>query len=521
MAVLALGLAAPWAAHASGKQETIFQDDDGLLHHGRAAADKALDELTSLGVDRIRVSVIWRNLVPAKESRHRPSSIGDGTDPAKYPAAELDPLDHLLRAARQRQIEVLLNVRGPAPDWALAPARGKLAGRTAHKPSPAEFRELVVMLGRRYSGEYKDENQGKAELPRVSAWSVWNEPNWGGHLQPQSDRHPRTRRLRLVAPRHYRRLYRAALQALNATGHRGDTILIGETAPVGNSKHGELSHLKPLEFLRSLFCLDSKLRPLTGRAYVRAGCDFHSRGMMHATGYAHHPYSVTQAPDKPSADKDFATLADAPRLKAVLDAAAANHRIPPDLPLWYTEFGYQTAPPDPFRGVSLAAQARWLVDAEYMTWSDPRVAAMTQFLLRDDEPRTMFGPNDPRRWGTYQTGLEFEDGRQKPAYSAWRLPLRVMEATQTQPLTLWGMVRPAPNGAPQRIRIQYRGDERSQWRTIAERDVEDPRGYFTHAVPGGRTGGYRFEWVRTANLRGFFEPEGGTLPSDALFVAAE
>ena len=477
-------------AHASGTQESIFQDDDRLLHAAPKDADATLQELRELGVDRIRLSVIWRNFAPGRDARSRPGF--DAANPAAYPAGEFDPLDHVLRVARRLGIEVLLNVRGDAPDWATPRPPKRLAGRRAYLPSTAAFHEFVAMLGRRYDGSYADENQGRNALPRVGAWSIWNEPNWSGHLQPQTVR-DRKRRLRAISPLHYRKLYRSALHALRDTGHGGDIILMGETAPIGNDKPGELSHIRPVQFLRALFCLDGNNRPLPKRRALREGCDFHRRGAMHATGYAHHPYSVVSPPGQPSANPGYITLADADRLKAILDAAAAAGRIPKDLPIWYTEFGYQTAPPDPFRGISLEQQAQWLVDAEQLSSADPRVAALTQFLLRDDEPRTLFPDGDRRRWATYQTGIQFDDGRPKPSYAAYRLPLRATPQADGT-VALWGMVR--PGGGQERIRIEFRAADESEWRSLGERTINQPRGYWSETITPPGPGFYRFEWLR-------------------------
>ena len=478
-------------ASASETQESIFQDDDRLLHATPAQSDAALQELKDLGVDRVRLSVIWRNFAPARDAEQRPKF--DGADPAAYPAEEFDPLDHVMRVARRMKIEVLLNVRGDAPAWATPKPPKRLAGRRAYLPSTAAFHEFVAMLGRRYDGTYHDENQGRAALPRAGAWSIWNEPNWSGHLQPQTIRDRRTRRLKAIAPLHYRKLYRSATTALKATGHGGDIILIGETAPIGNDKEGELSHIRPVQFLRALFCLDSENRPLSKRRAVRAGCDFDRRGPLHATGFAHHPYSVVSPPAQPSANPGFLTLADGDRLKAILDAAGEAGRIGKGLPIWYTEFGYQTAPPDPFRGISLEQQAQWLVDAEQLTSSDPRIAALTQFLLSDDEARTVFPEGDPRRWATYQTGIQFDDGRPKPAYAAYRLPLRATPQPDGS-VALWGMVR--PGGAQERIRIEYRPASSSEWQSLGDRVVSQPRGYWSETVPPLGPGFYRFEWLR-------------------------
>jgi hypothetical protein len=487
--VVALAVA-PGHAQASETQESIFQDDDRLLHTSHREADATLQELRDLGADRIRLSVIWRDYAPAHTSASRPDF--NGGDPGAYPAEKFDHLDHVIRAAKARGIEVLINARGDAPDWGMPPRPKHMLDRQGYKPSPEGFGEFVAMLGRRYDGAYTDENQGRTPLPRVTAWSLWNEPNWSGHLQPQTIRDSK-KRLKAIAPLHYRNLYRAGVDGLRASGHGEDIILIGETAPVGNDKAGELSHIKPIDFLRGVFCLDGRNRPLSAKRAKRAECDFGKRGPLHATGYAHHPYSVTSHPRQPSANPGFATLADGDRLKAVLDAAAAAGRIGKNLPLWYTEFGYQTAPPDPFRGVTLEQQAEWLIEAEMMTAADPRVAALTQFLLRDDEPRTEFPDGDARRWATYQTGLQFEDGRAKPALAAYRLPLRVTPQPDGS-VNLWGMVR--PGGAQERIRIEYRAEGDSAWRSLGERPVNQLRGYWSETIPPVPKGYFRYEWLR-------------------------
>ena len=55
------------------------------------------------------------------------------------------------------------------------------------------------------------------------------------------------------------------------------------------------------------------------------------------------------------------------------------------MPLWLTEFGIQSTP-DRYFGVSLAKQVEYRAIAERMAWSNPRVRAFSQYLLRDDRP---------------------------------------------------------------------------------------------------------------------------------------
>ena len=85
------------------------------------------------------------------------------------------------------------------------------------QPDYTQFKRFVQALGTRYSGEYADENQGRRVLPRVERWSVWNEPNQGGWLQPQYARSTAGRR-----PRRRRSTASscvAALKGLRASGH--------------------------------------------------------------------------------------------------------------------------------------------------------------------------------------------------------------------------------------------------------------------------------------------------------------
>ena len=147
-----------------------------------------------------------------------------------------------------------LTIGGPVPTW--AQARGAPGNRfESWMPSAAEFGAFVRAVATRYSGHYTPPG-APAALPRISFWSIWNEPNYGVDLSPQAIDQSRVE----VSPRLYRGLVDAAWSAFAATGHRGDTILIGETAPrgitTGNSP-GNFSGMVPLRFIRALYCVDT------------------------------------------------------------------------------------------------------------------------------------------------------------------------------------------------------------------------------------------------------------------------
>ena len=86
-------------------------------------------------------------------------------------------------------------------------------------------------------------------------------------------------------------------------------------------------------------------------------------------------------------DAEFAPLADLGRLEQALDRSVAAYGVTRRLPIYLTEYGYETNPPNPFRGVAPATQAAYLDEAEYLAWRDPRVRTLSQFLLRDSRPR--------------------------------------------------------------------------------------------------------------------------------------
>lgn len=498
LVALALAFGAPAAALGSSTQESLFMDDNRLLYRGADVTVSTFSELKSLGVDRVRLSVHWKVLSPSR-------APANPADPAAYEATKFDPLDFAVETAHAMGIGVLFNVTGPAPEWATPRVTHKGARPGVFKPNPQAFGAFVEMLARRYDGSYKDESDG-VPLPRVRAWSIWNEPNWGNLLQPQweaSTTKVRTRKgTRTIitgwtpmAPHIYRRMYREATAGLQRAGHIDDHVLLGETAPLGSRYRGADQHLKPVLFLRELFCLDAKLNPYKGLSSRKRGCDYRQAGQLHATGYAHHPYSITSPPATPFLDPNSIVLADRQRLYTLLDRAAALGRITPGLPMWITEYGYQTSPPDPYRGVTLNQQARWLSEAELITWGDPRIAAHTQFLLYDDEPRTDYSPADRRYWMTYQTGLRFADGTPKPSYDAYRLPFFGPSRVQPgQQLRLWGMVRAARNGSQQPVELQWRPDSGAQWQTLTAIVVSDSRGYFTYGIDTPNPGEYRMVW---------------------------
>jgi len=470
---LTLALAAP--AGASTTQESIFEDEQQLVESGPAARTAALDDLVRLGADAIRSNVLWSRIAPPGSRRPRGF---DATNPAAYAAAAWDPYDDMVRGATARGLEVLLSPSTPIPAWASDCRRGVKA---TCKPDTRDFGAFVTALGNRYSGSYADENEGGGTLPRVSRWSIGNEPNQPGWLTPQYER--RSGRLVATAAVTYRRLAAAAIRALRASGHGSDQVLLGETAPIGRTS-GSLARrpIAPVEFLRKLFCLDSRGRKLTGTDARLHGCSGFRR--LSVRGFAHHPYQRggSRPPAEPPQLSTEITISTASRLKRLLDQAGRAGRIPRRLPIFYTEFGFQTNPPDRIFGVRAPLQADYVNQSDWIAYRDSRVRSVAQYKLTDDAPLASF-----------QSGLRFVDGRAKPAFDAYRLPIWVTR--RGSGVRVYGQVRPAPDSAPQAVEIQFRSasSQPDAWSTATTVTVQSRKGHFV-ANLSGREAFYRLRW---------------------------
>jgi len=507
-AMLACTLALQAAsASASISQESTFQDDNRLVYDTPENVAKTLDQLRSLGVDRVRISVFWKVVAPDAKSREKPQF--DATDPAAYPHGAWDRYDAIVRLAKDRGLGVNFNLTDPAPLWATGtPEREDIA--ETFEPNAREFDLFTRAVGTRYSGSYTPKG-ATGPLPRIDYWAIWNEPNQSGWLTPQWVADARDPSGQVEAsPRIYRDLADAAYDGLESTGHGSDTILVGETAPKGLNVTGTTRSMKPGRFIRRLYCLDDLHQPLTATAAEVRGCPkdgdrarFIAQHpvLFKMTGWAHHPYELTFAPTVPPTDPDYFTIGNLDAFGALLRQVFASYGQPipgggRDMPLYLTEYGYQTNPPDPI-GVSLLNQSRYLNASEYLAARNPAVRTLAQFLLTDDRPL----PGYPRGsvgayGGTFQTGLQTEDNRQKPAYATYKLPIHLPKRTiiRGSRLRVWGLVRAAPEG-PTQVTVEIRTSRRgSKWRAKKTVTVANMRHYVDTRVKVRTKGFARLVW---------------------------
>jgi hypothetical protein len=430
LSVLLLGTAGLGVAAASHNEAVFFEAPRDLIEVTPAARGKALGQLQWLGVKALRVELVWRNVAPSPTSARKPNF--DATNPASYAWRYYDAL---LTEAQRLKWQVLLTVTAPVPKWATAAKKDYVT-----RPDSRDFKEFMTAVGKHFGSE-------------VSLFAIWNEANHPAFLLPQFSSNGKP-----ASPRIYRALFQAGYEGLQAGGLAQPKVLMGETAPTGYDrltrreyKANPLHDVAPLAFLREALCLNSH--------YRKSGtCE-----ELHPYGYAHHAYTQGGPIHKKSPERDDVTIEVLSRLSSALDRAAAAHAIPAHLPIYLTEFGIQSYPNHEL-GVPQSKQAEYDALAEKMAWSNPRVAAFSQYLLRDDKLGGKPGSSVHGGFVGFQTGLEEYGGKRKPLYFGFPVPLVV--SRRGHGYSLWGLVRPASGATEVTVLVEPKGSHK--YRTLAK-----------------------------------------------------
>jgi hypothetical protein len=467
---------------------SVIQDDNQLVYSSAQNRNLALRRMQAMGADAVRVTVLWNAIAPRKRPKNP-------ADPRSYYAPVWDKYDDVVRVAQYFGLQVYFDITPPGPRWSQATANNPKYQRS-WKPNTREFDKFVQAVGRRYSGTYRDENQGKGLLPRVSWWGIGNEPNQPGWLMPQSQK-GRGGRV-ATSPGLYRRMLIAGADGLIRTGHGQDTVNFGETAPLGSPPKSDNNPLPPGLFIRDLFCLDSRFRPYRGAAAAARDCGTVRKlsilKRLPRLVYAHHPYTKKLPPDKVDPHRDSVTMANLGVLPGLLDRVAQRTKlIPEGLGIVLTEFGYETNPPDPYAGIPLDKQAEWNNIGDYLAYKQDRVFANTQFLLFDVPPLTKYPKGSRAYWFTYQSGLYFQDGRPKPSAPAYMMPFVANRAGGGY--GFWGQVRFTPNGADQTVFLQ-RKDGAGDWQNVGDPiAVTNAMGFWEASLPASPGETWRALWT--------------------------
>jgi hypothetical protein len=259
--------------------------------------------------------------------------------------------------------------------------------------------------------------------PWVHYWLIWNEPNKPLWLKP-------TR-----AAIYVQHLLNPGYEAIHGVLPHAQ-VGGGVTAP-----RGGLGGIAPVTWLRGMAVAHAKL-----------------------DAYAHHPYPLrpTETPSSGGCKNcPSITLATLPKLLILV------RRYFGPKPVWLTEYGYQTNPPDTFLGVSPRKQATLLSLAAMRAWRLPRVTMLIQYLYQDEPQLSRF-----------QTGLTYVDGRLKPSLQAFELPFAEMRRVGFD-TTLWGQVRSA---RPGRKRYRLEILHKNRWTAIGHDRLTDDEGVFVRTI---------------------------------------
>jgi hypothetical protein len=322
------------------------------------------------------------------------------------PAYRWDAVDPVLQGLRARGIAPLVTLYGTAP-WANGGRKPNVAPTRS-----TTFADFAYAAAKRY--------------PFVRKWTIWNEPN------------QRLSLARTSPALYVKRLLNPAYAAIHHANH-GALVAGGVTAPRGNT-----GGYGPLAWVR-------------GMAKAHAKLD----------AYAHNPYATRplESPFRGACPYcDVISMANLNRLVKEVRRNFGNK------PIWLTEYGYQTNPPDPF-GVSASAQAQFVGESALRAYQLSGVTTLIQFLVRD-EPDL----------GRFQSGLFTVHGVAKPAYHAFRFPLAQVSRSGSR-ASLWGQIRPGKGARPYRLQLR----QGSSWRWLGSTQRTNGGGFFstTATVPRG------------------------------------
>jgi len=235
----------------------------------------------------------------------------------------------------------------------------------------------------------------------------------------------------------------------------------------------------PITFLQGTLCLSSHYK-------MASTCS-----ELPAYGWAHHAYSIPAGPYFQWSDANEVTIGSLSRLTGALDLAARAHAIKAGMDIYLTEFGWQTRPNADHLAVSTANQAVFDAVSEHIAYDNPRVAAFSQYLLRDDPVGGPSGASVNGGVVGFQTGLEFVNGAPKPLYYGFRLPLTVEQHSAGR-FSLWGLVRPATGVTHLQVLVLDRGSR--EYANLARSVRTDAQGYWTLSATAPGAVSFEVRW---------------------------
>jgi hypothetical protein len=346
----------PLLASAEPRMLIGFQDDPSLRWRDDRLVAFDLAETANAGI--VRTTVYWSRI-----AEKRPASATNPFDPTY----RFDDLDEFVRNAGLHGMEVMLTIWG-TPSWANG---GK--GQNYAPTNAIDIQNFARAVASRYSGRFTG-------FPFVRYYTVWNESNLGQFLSPQYDSKGTP-----IGARVYAKLYRAAYTGIKA-GNARALVGIGETSARGRDrflgKQGTQETESPGNFAKLL----AKVKPL-----------------LRFDAWSHHPYP-TSPNQRPTQNVRWpnVTLTQLPRFEDQLK----NLFNRAEVPIWVTEYGYETKPGEPL-GVTRTQQAAYARQVLNIAANNPDVKMFIWFILRDDPT------------SAWQSGLVDRDGTKKPSFNTF------------------------------------------------------------------------------------------------------
>ena len=355
-----------------------IEDNAQMLGNGVGV----LPDIQALHPKVFRFTIFWSSV-----ARRRPS-VARNSDDKAYNWSQVDAVAKQISALG---IPLLFTIVA-TPAWAGGGSKNVKAPKKL-----VDLQNFAYAAAARYNGKHLD--AAGATLPKVVRWEAWNEPNLQTHLMPQwtavgTKKQP----LRPfcfgkswipASPGIYRGILNAIYKGVHAAGKAArltEQVAGGATAPYGRGPCAVVPGFAPLAFLRDLV-----EKPVSVDAW------------------SHHPYRNARQNAKPFTG-DNVDVQGMSRLYTALTKAFHGRRVP----VWVTEFGAQTNPPDRYQGVPLSQQSAQLRQAVAAFKKSGRVQLMIWFLVRDEDiAGRSFAAG-------FQSGLAYYSGKRKPAFSVFQ-----------------------------------------------------------------------------------------------------
>lgn len=386
---------------------------------------EALTQTAATGARFVRVVISWQAIAPPQ----RPGSWNpaDPADPA-YDWTYTDQMVRRIVAAGMTPVALVTE----APAW----AQGcQLADQPAAvcRPDPSGFAAFARAAAARYNGDFDG-------LPAVRYWEPINEPNLSMFFYPQFvDGKPASAAL-------YRPILNSFYESVHGV-NAANQVLGGGLGPIEVKPYT----IGPMAFTRQLLCMTG------GNAHPRpdkTSCE----GGVHFDIFDVHPYT-TGGPTHRGRPNDV-QMGDLGRLQRLLRAAKKAGRIIgrfEAVPLWITEFSWDSKPPDP-GGLPMAIEKRWVPEAMYRAWQ-AGVSHFFWYQLRDDPITSDVPTSQSIQSGLYFRGGSFAEDSPKPYLQGFRFPFVAYPGKR---LRFWGV---APGNKRVRVVVEVR--RRGKWRRVA------------------------------------------------------